>query len=77
MKKVVIVEGEIDKLALEVGRTKKCGIRSRWCAIHLTRKAFDTKFEYLENCEDILKDVKKIIIAVDNDEPGKKSLNLN
>ncbi len=68
---VIIVEGEIDKLSLEVAGLKNV-VSVPDGAPSLNAKNFETKFEYLENCEDILKDVKKIIIAVDNDAPGKK-----
>lgn len=67
---LVIVEGEIDKLSCaEAGIT--------WCvsvpdgAPPEGSAPSDKKFEYLANCGQVLENVKKIILAVDGDGPGK------
>ncbi len=66
----VIVEGECDKLALEVA-----GIRNVVSvpdgAPPAGSKPSDQKFEYLVNCASHLDPLKKIVLAVDNDLPGK------
>ncbi|MDE3049557.1 MAG: toprim domain-containing protein, partial [Nitrospirota bacterium] len=66
----VIVEGEIDKLSLEVaGITSAVSVPDG--APPAGSKSSDAKFEYLVNCTEQLSPLKKIIIAVDNDAPGK------
>jgi twinkle protein len=66
----VIVEGEIDKLSLEVaGITSAVSVPDG--APPAGSKPSETKFEYLVNCAEQLSTLKKIIIAVDNDAPGK------
>lgn len=66
----VIVEGEIDKLSLDVA-----GIRNAVSvpdgAPPAGSKSSDRKFEYLVNCAEQLTPLTKLIIAVDNDPPGK------
>jgi twinkle protein len=66
----VIVEGECDVLALDVA-----GIRNAVSvpdgAPPPRSKPTDTKFEYLITCAEQLNPLKKIILAVDNDPPGK------
>jgi twinkle protein len=66
----VIVEGELDKLALEVAGINYA-VSVPDGAPPAGSKPTDTKFEYLQTCEPLLTRLKKIIIAVDNDEPGK------
>lgn len=55
-------EGEVDKLSLDVA-----GIHS----VSVPNGAAD-KLEFLESCEDRLKDIRCHVLAIDNDEPGKK-----
>lgn len=66
----VIVEGECDKLALDVA-----GIRNAVSvpdgAPPAGSKPSETKFGYLLNCAAQLDPLTKIILAVDNDPPGK------
>jgi twinkle protein len=66
----VIVEGELDKLSLGVA-----GINNALSvpdgAPPAGSKPSEAKFEYLVNCAKILDPLKKIILAVDNDGPGK------
>lgn len=67
---MIIVEGEIDKLSLEVaGFPNTVSVPDG--APSPTAKDYNSKFEFLENCEELLNRVKKFILAVDNDEPGK------
>ena len=68
---IVIVEGEIDKLSFEVaGFTNVLSVPEG--APAPDTKSFVSKFKFIENCEKELEGVKKIILAVDNDAPGKK-----
>lgn len=64
------VEGECDKLALDVA-----GIRNTFTvpdgAPPVGSKSSETKFEYLVNCAAQLDKLTKIVLAVDNDPPGK------
>lgn len=66
----VIVEGECDKLALDVS-----GIRNAVSvpdgAPPAGSKPSDQKFEYLVTCAEPLHRLTKIVLAVDNDAPGK------
>jgi twinkle protein len=67
---LVIVEGEIDKLSLAVVGITSC-VSVPDGAPPAGSKSSDQKFEYLTNCEQVLTPLKKIILAVDNDGPGK------
>jgi twinkle protein len=67
---MIIVEGEIDKLSVEVAGFLNC-VSVPDGAPSPTTKNYASKFEFLENCEEFLKGIKKVILAVDNDEPGK------
>lgn len=65
-----IVEGEIDKLSLyEAGIPNAISVPDGAPA-KLT-PSDSAKFDYLKNCESELSVVKKFILAVDNDGPGK------
>lgn len=66
----VIVEGEVDKLSF--------GQAGVWNCLSVPDGAppegsapSDKKFEYIPNCEQALAHLVKIILAVDNDGPGK------
>lgn len=66
----VMVEGEVDKLSLEVaGICNAVSVPDG--APPAGSKSLDRKFEYLVNCAEQLSTLKKIILAVDNDPPGK------
>lgn len=67
---LIWVEGEIDKLSVEVAGLKSC-VSVPDGAPAANTKDFSKKFEYLEGAEIVLKNVKKHILAVDNDAPGK------
>lgn len=66
----VIVEGECDKLALEVaGITNAVSVPDG--APPAGSKSSEGKFEYLTTCDGALNRLSKIIVAVDNDPPGQ------
>lgn len=66
----VIVEGEIDVLScVEAGYTACVSVPDGAPAVG--SKPTEKKFEYLLNCEKELAPVKKIILALDGDGPGK------
>lgn len=67
----IIVEGEIDKLSLEEAGFKNC-LSVPDGAPSVKAKDYTNKFSFLENCEEFLAKIKTFILAVDNDEPGKK-----
>jgi len=67
---LIIVEGEIDKLSFdEIGYNFAVSVPDG--APALGAKNFNSKFDYLKNCESFLKQFEKIILAIDTDEPGK------
>jgi len=66
----VIVEGECDRLALDVAGIKNAASVPDG-APPAGSKPSDQKFEYLVNCAEQLNPLKKIVLAVDNDPPGK------
>jgi twinkle protein len=67
---LVITEGELDALAcMSAGIDNVVSVPDG--APAPGTKSYITKFEYLANCEGFLGRFKNIIIAVDNDEPGK------
>ena len=68
---LIIVEGEIDKLSIETAGFVNCVSVPDGAPAPKT-KDYTSKFEFLENCEEWLKQFTKFILAVDNDEPGKK-----
>lgn len=68
---LIIVEGEIDKLSLESAGFINC-VSVPDGAPSPKTKDYTSKFAFLENCEEWLKQFKRFILAVDNDEPGKK-----
>lgn len=68
---LVIVEGEIDALSLQVAGIPHCVSVPDGAPDPRTKK-YATKFEFLENCQDFLASFERIIIAVDSDEPGKR-----
>ncbi|CAH2034567.1 unnamed protein product [Thlaspi arvense] len=73
---IIIVEGEIDKLAMEEAGFRNCvsvpdGAPASVSAKETPSEAKDTKYKFLWNCNDYLKKVKRIIIATDGDGPGQ------
>lgn len=67
---VVIVEGEMDKLALEVAGITSC-VSVPDGAPSPQTKNYASKFEYLATAEALLQPCSKIVLAVDNDAPGE------
>jgi twinkle protein len=68
---LIIVEGEIDKLSIETAGFKNC-VSVPDGAPSPNTKDYNSKFSFLESCEEWLKQFTKIILAVDADAPGKK-----
>lgn len=68
-KRVIIVEGEIDKLSVEVAGFTSC-VSVPDGAPAINAKNYDSKFQFL-SCEQV-ESVKQWIIAVDNDPPGTR-----
>lgn len=67
----VIVEGECDKLALAVaGIANAVSVPDG--APPANSKPSEAKFEYLVHCAAYLDRLKKIVLAVDQDQPGQK-----
>lgn len=67
----VVVEGEIDKLSVEMAGIRSC-VSVPDGAPSPATKDYASKFSFLEADEDRLSAVKCWVIAVDNDEPGKR-----
>eukprot|EP00963_Diacronema_lutheri_P011087 scaffold1318_cov362-Pavlova_lutheri.AAC.1 len=76
-KEIIVVEGELDKLALEVaGYTNVVSVpdgapRKAKEDEMLPPPEEDTKFSYLWNCREYLDHVEKVVLATDSDEPGQ------
>ena len=69
--RLVIVEGEIDALSIQVAGVAGVVSVPDGAPAPKTRN-YSSKFEYLENCQDFLASFKHVVIAVDGDEPGKR-----
>lgn len=67
----VVVEGEIDKLSMEVAGYVSC-VSVPDGAPSAATKDYASKFSFLEADEERLSKVEQWVIAVDNDEPGKR-----
>ena len=67
----VIVEGEIDKLSLYEAGVKNC-VSVPDGAPSPKAKNYESKFEFLDNCEDFVGKITTFILAGDSDEPGQK-----
>ena len=68
---LLICEGEMDKLALEVAGYTSC-VSVPDGAPAMTAKNYESKFDYLLSAEDLLRPLTKIVLAVDTDGPGQK-----
>jgi twinkle protein len=68
---LIWVEGELDKLAVEVAGHVSC-VSVPDGAPSPNTKDYQTKFDYLASAEDLLAPIRKHIIAVDDDPPGEK-----
>ncbi len=67
----VIVEGEVDKLSVEVAGITSC-VSVPDGAPAINAKNYASKFTYLDTAADTIEKVKEWIIAVDNDPPGTR-----
>lgn len=67
--RVVIVEGECDKLAIEVAGITSC-VSVPDGAPAINAKNYETKFAFLD-CDEVAA-VREWVIAVDNDDPGTR-----
>lgn len=68
---LIITEGEIDALSFLVAKFSMVTSVPDG-APSADAKEFNTKFEFLDNSQDIIDAYDKIVIAVDNDGPGRK-----
>jgi twinkle protein len=69
LNKIIIVEGEMDKLALnEIGLYNAVSVPDGAPAINA--KSYSSKFSYLDSFD--FKNIESVILAVDNDAPGYK-----
>lgn len=67
----VIVEGEIDALSVQVaGISSVCSVPDG--APSPSAKEYAAKFDFLDNCKGVLDGFRRIVLAVDADEPGRK-----
>ena len=67
----VIVEGEIDKLSVEVAGITSC-LSVPDGAPSETAKDYASKFTFLEADSELIESVREWVIAVDNDGPGQR-----
>ncbi|CAL9216828.1 unnamed protein product [Arabidopsis halleri] len=73
---IIIVEGEIDKLAMEEAGFRNCvsvpdGAPASVSSKETPSEDKDTKYKFLWNCNDYLKKASRIVIATDGDGPGQ------
>ncbi|XP_054801956.1 uncharacterized protein LOC129305836 isoform X2 [Prosopis cineraria] len=73
---IIIVEGEMDKLAMEEAGFRNCvsvpdGAPAMVSSKGLPPKEKDNKYLYLWNCKDYIKGASRIILATDGDLPGQ------
>lgn len=71
-KDIIVVEGEMDKLSLEEAGFKNVVSVPDGAPAKVKDEIpdEDRKFEYVWNCKDYFETANRIILAVDNDEPG-------
>src|SRR5688572_15576021 len=70
-KRVVIVEGEVDKLSVEEAGIISC-VSVPDGAPAINAKNYDSKFTFLDSAAEQLEHVEQWVIAVDNDPPGTR-----
>jgi twinkle protein len=69
---LVITEGEIDALSVQTaGHDRVTSIPDG--APSKNTQNFTTKFDFLKSAEKVLADCEKVILAMDNDPPGKRA----
>ncbi|GAA0148418.1 DNA helicase [Lithospermum erythrorhizon] len=72
---IIIVEGEMDKLAMEEAGFRNCvsvpdGAPPSVSSKEVPSEEQDIKYEYLWNCKKYLEKASRIILATDGDSPG-------
>ncbi|KAM3250111.1 twinkle protein, chloroplastic/mitochondrial [Capsicum chacoense] len=73
---IIIVEGEMDKLAMEEAGFRNCVSVPDGAPPFISDKELppvdkDTKYQYLWNCKEYLEKASRIILATDGDPPGQ------
>ncbi|KAL8214618.1 hypothetical protein R6Q57_004067 [Mikania cordata] len=73
---IIIVEGEMDKLAMEEAGFRNCvsvpdGAPPQVSTKDLPSQEKDIKYQYLWNCKEYLEKASRIILATDGDLPGQ------
>ncbi|XP_006360317.1 twinkle homolog protein, chloroplastic/mitochondrial [Solanum tuberosum] len=73
---IIIVEGEMDKLAMEEAGFRNCVSVPDGAPPSISDKDLppvdkDTKYQYLWNCKEYLEKASRIILATDGDPPGQ------
>ncbi|XP_031263411.1 primase homolog protein-like isoform X2 [Pistacia vera] len=73
---IIIVEGEMDKLAMEEAGflncvSVPCGAPQKASAKEFPPREKDTGYQYIWNCKEHLDRVSRIILATDGDVPGQ------
>ncbi|KAL1098721.1 hypothetical protein V6Z11_D05G117300 [Gossypium hirsutum] len=73
---IIIVEGEMDKLAMEEAGFRNCVSVPAGAPPSVSKKEVpaeeqDTKYRYLWNCKEYFKKASRIILATDGDLPGQ------
>jgi twinkle protein len=68
--KIIIVEGEIDKLSLEVAGFHNC-LSVPDGAPAPNASSYTTKFDFLDSVEPLFREAKQVIIGVDADDAGE------
>ncbi|KAL6583931.1 hypothetical protein OROMI_003220 [Orobanche minor] len=73
---IIIVEGEMDKLAMEEVGFINCvsvpdGAPGKLSNMPLPSEEEDTSYQYLWNCKDYTEKASRIILATDGDAPGQ------
>ncbi|XP_052487708.1 primase homolog protein isoform X2 [Gossypium raimondii] len=73
---IIIVEGEMDKLAMEEAGFRNCVSVPAGAPPSVSKKEVpaeeqDTKYQYLWNCKEYFKKASRIILATDGDLPGQ------
>ncbi|XP_019156440.1 PREDICTED: twinkle homolog protein, chloroplastic/mitochondrial isoform X2 [Ipomoea nil] len=73
---IIIVEGEMDKLAMEEAGFRNCvsvpdGAPASVSEKELPPEDQDTKYQFLWNCKEFFEKASRIILATDGDSPGQ------
>ncbi|CAH9077122.1 unnamed protein product [Cuscuta epithymum] len=73
---IIIVEGEMDKLAMEEAGFRNCASVPDGAPPSVSKKELpaedqDTKYQYLWNCKEAFEKASRIILATDGDAPGQ------